>query len=251
MPGPRERPRILVLGGTGDGLALARALASRGYPLIYSVKGLTRITPESFMVRSGGFGGGAGLSRFLAEEGVELVVDATHPYADTISRHALAAAHGFGVPCWALRRPPWLAGPGDDWREICDWRELMRLLQPFKRPLFTIGSEPLVRMAERPDHQHWLVRGLAPATAPEGVTLVTARGPFAPADEMRLMRHHRVDALVSKNSGGSAVVAKLRAARALRIPVFMLIRPSLPKADREFRTLDSMIMDLERSATVE
>ena len=55
-----------------------------------------------------------------------------------------------------------------------------------------------------------------------------ARGPFELADERALMEEHKIHALVSKNSGGEAIAAKLTAARQLKIPVIMIGRPPPP-----------------------
>jgi precorrin-6A/cobalt-precorrin-6A reductase len=55
-------------------------------------------------------------------------------------------------------------------------------------------------------------------------TVILARGTFAVENEVRLMRDHAIDVLVTKNSGGEATYAKIAAARALQLPV-VLIRP--------------------------
>jgi hypothetical protein len=62
-----------------------------------------------------------------------------------------------------------------------------------------------------------------PATLPAGTVLVAARGPFSEDDEVRLLRTHGVDVVVTKNSGGDD--AKLRAARRVGATVIMVRRP--------------------------
>ena len=246
MPRPGERRPILVLGGTGEALTLSRRLAEQGLPLFYSVRGLTSAPEASFSVRSGPFGGIDGLTRFLRENRVALLVDATHPYAEIISRHAQAAAHNCALPCWALRRPPWVPKAADRWSEFGDWATLRALLAAHRRPFFTIGREPLLHLADRPETQHWLVRSLTPAPSGPGVTSLAARGPFTLEQELRLMRDFRADALVSKNSGGSAVAAKVEAAAELGLPVYVRSRPLLPVADREFENSESLFVALKR-----
>ncbi|HFX2630919.1 TPA: precorrin-6A/cobalt-precorrin-6A reductase, partial [Pseudomonas aeruginosa] len=150
--------RLLLLGGIGEALALARRL---GPAHLYSLAGLGKVPGDlACRVRVGGYGGAEGLAAFIDEQGFDLLVDATHPYAARISRNAVRAARLAGVPCWALRRPGWQAGPGDDWREVADWRELIAALAPFRRPLFTLGREPLEHLGQVPPHQHWTVRCL-------------------------------------------------------------------------------------------
>ncbi|MEO9357300.1 precorrin-6A/cobalt-precorrin-6A reductase, partial [Ectopseudomonas guguanensis] len=150
--------RLLLLGGTTEALRLARRL---GPETVYSLAGLGRVPDDlACRVRVGGFGGAEGLAAFIVSEDIELLLDLTHPYAAQISHNAARAAEIAGVPCWALRRPGWQPGAGDDWREVDGWDELTRALAPFQRPFFTSGREPLVHLHEIPEHQHWTVRCL-------------------------------------------------------------------------------------------
>jgi precorrin-6A/cobalt-precorrin-6A reductase len=196
-------------------------------------------------VRGGGFGGAEGLAAFLNEQGIELLIDATHPYAAQISRNAAHAARMADIPLWAYRRPAWRPEPGDDWRSVANWAEIMAALREFERPFFTIGLEPLRHGAEIPPGQHWLVRCLAaePPRSPS-LTLLCATGPFALEQERALLRDRRIDVLVAKNSGGGAVAAKLAAARQLNIPVVLLERPALPGAHREWTSVGGLAMAL-------
>ena len=158
------RPRILLLGGTSEALRLARQL---GPETLYSLAGLGRVPDDlPCRVRVGGFGGADGLAAFIAAEGIELLLDLTHPYAAQISANAARAAALSGVPCWALRRPGWQPVAGDDWREVEGWDGLSHALAPFQRPFFTSGREPLAHLHEIPAHQHWTVRCLQSEPAP-------------------------------------------------------------------------------------
>jgi precorrin-6A/cobalt-precorrin-6A reductase len=225
--------RILLLGGIGEAVRLARMLAPV-HAVTYSLAGKGRRPDLPCRVRCGGFGGAAGLAAFLNEQAIDLLIDATHPYAAQISHNAAQAARTADIPLWAYRRPVWCPEPGDDWRPVANWAEIMKALRGFERPLFTIGLEPLRHVAEIPPGQHWWVRCLAaePSASPF-LTLICATGPFALENEQALLRDQRIDVLIAKNSGGGAVAAKLAAARQLRIPVVMLERPVLPGADRE------------------
>ncbi|MFO7642120.1 MAG: cobalt-precorrin-6A reductase [Candidatus Competibacteraceae bacterium] len=225
--------RVLLLGGISEAVKLARLLAPI-HDVIYSVAGKGRMPDLPCRVRCGGFGGAEGLTVFLKEQEIELLIDATHPYAAQISQNAAQAARMADIPLWAYRRPAWCPEPGDDWRPVANWSETMKALRAFQRPFFTIGLEPLRHVAEIPSGQHWWVRCLAaePSTSPF-LTLICATGPFALENEQALLRDHRIDVLVAKNSGGRAVAAKLTTARQLQIPVVMLERPVLPDADQE------------------
>ena len=224
--------RILLLGGVTEALAIARRL---GPQHVYSLAGIGRVPQDlQCQVRVGGFGGAEGLVSYLHEAGITLLIDATHPYAAQISRNAANAARMAGIPCWALRRPAWQAQTGDDWREVEDWAGLIEALKPFRRPLFTLGREPLQHLDEIPPEQFWTLRALEACPGNDRCEVIGARGPFHIEDERALFQRRKIDVLISKNSGSVATEPKLEVARELGIPVLILKRPALPDVDRAF-----------------
>ena len=226
--------RILLLGGVTEALAIARTL---GPQHIYSLAGIGRVpTDLRCQVRVGGYGGAEGLAQFIREQGIDLLLDATHPYAAQISANAAQAARLCTIPCWALRRPAWQPQPGDDWREVSNWAGLIEALKPFQRPLFTLGREPLQHLDEIPAGQFWTLRALDVYPGNERSEVIGARGPFLIEDERALFERRRIDVLISKNSGSSATEPKLEVARERGIPVVVLQRPVLAGVDREFLT---------------
>ncbi|MBH3457395.1 cobalt-precorrin-6A reductase [Pseudomonas monteilii] len=230
--------RILLLGGVTEALAIARRL---GPQHVYSLAGIGRVPQDlQCQVRVGGFGGAEGLASYLREAGITLLIDATHPYAAQISRNAASAARIAGIPCWALRRPAWQAQAGDDWREVEDWAALIEALKPFRRPLFTLGREPLQHLDEIPPEQFWTLRALEACPGNERCEVIGARGPFHIEDEQALFRRRRIDVLISKNSGSVATEPKLEVARELNVPVLILKRPVLPEVDRQFGSLTDL-----------
>ena len=227
--------RILLLGGVTEALAIARTL---GPEHIYSLAGVGRVpTDLTCQVRVGGYGGAEGLARFVRAERISLILDATHPYAAQISRNAAEAARLSHIPCWALRRPAWKPQAGDDWREVSDWAELIEALKPFKRPLFTLGREPLQHLDEIPAGQFWTLRALDMYPGNERCEVIGARGPFLLEDERALFERRGIDVLISKNSGSTATEPKLEVARERGVPVLVLKRPVLAAVDREFPTV--------------
>lgn len=236
--------RILLLGGTTEALRLARRLSPEA---IYSLAGLGRVPDDlPCQVRVGGFGGAEGLAAFIREQGIELLLDLTHPYAAQISHNAARAATLSGVPCWALRRPGWQAAEGDDWREVDDWSGLVDALVPFHRPFFTSGREPLAHLHEIPAHQHWTVRCLTAQDGGPRADVIGARGPFSLDEERALFARLQCDVLVSKNSGSASTEPKLQVARELGLPVLLLRRPELPAVDREFLEPEALWEALQR-----
>ncbi|RAU43161.1 MULTISPECIES: cobalt-precorrin-6A reductase [unclassified Pseudomonas] len=234
--------RILLLGGVTEALAIARTL---GPAHIYSLAGVGRVPNDlTCQVRVGGYGGAQGLARFVSDEGVDLILDATHPYAAQISQNAATAARLAGIPIWALRRPAWQPRPGDDWREVANWAELAAALTPFERPLFTLGREPLEHLDEIPHHQFWTLRALDTYPGNERCEVIGARGPFNIEDERALFTQRAIDVLVSKNSGSSATEPKLEVARERGIPVLVVRRPVLAGVDREFWGVEEVVAQL-------
>lgn len=224
--------RILLLGGVTEALAIARLL---GPEHVYSLAGIGRIPQDlACQVRVGGYGGADGLADYLRRERIELLIDATHPYAAQISANAAQAAKAAGIPCWALRRPAWQPQPGDDWREVEGWDALIDALAPFKRPLFTLGREPLQHLEDIPAHQFWTLRALETCAGNERCEVIGARGPFHLENERALFERRQIDVLVSKNSGSAATEPKLEVARERGVPVLVLKRPELPEVDRLF-----------------
>ncbi|QKE63782.1 cobalt-precorrin-6A reductase [Aquipseudomonas campi] len=225
-------PRILLLGGVGDALAIARRLGPRH---IYSLAGLGKVPSDlACQVRVGGFGGTEGLARFIASEGIDLLLDVTHPYAAQISANAARAAQLAGIACWALHRPGWQAGSGDNWREVADWPELRNALAPFRRPFFTLGREPLEHLEAIPAEQFWTLRLLDAHPGHARARIIANRGPFNLEGERELFAAEHFDVLISKNSGGGATEAKLQVARERGLPVLLLARPELPEVERAF-----------------
>lgn len=235
--------RVLLLGGTGDALKIARGLGSDD---VYSLAGLGKI-PEDLpcRVRVGGYGGAEGLARYVEAERIGLIVDATHPYAAQISANAALAGRLAGVDCWALRRPAWQPQPGDDWRFVSGWEALSVELTSFARPLFTLGREPLLHLDAIPAHHYWTVRCLDALPGNERARVIGARGPFTLEGERALFEQYGFDVVISKNSGGAATEAKLEIARERGLPVFMIERPRLAEVDRTFERAEALLAALQ------
>lgn len=230
--------KVLLLGGTGEARELARVLVDAGADVVSSLAGrTTQARLPVGQVRSGGFGGANGLAGWLRAHPVDAVVDATHPFAARMTANAAAAARSVDVPLLVVRRPGWTAGPGDDWHR-CDTAEdaAVRLPALGSRAFLTIGRQGLDTFA---DVGIWMLARCVdpPEPLPVWSELILARGPFTLSDELRVMRDHSIDVLVTKDSGGSQTAAKLAAARELELPVLIIRRPPLPA---ELETVESV-----------
>ncbi|AEG83808.1 cobalt-precorrin-6A reductase [Corynebacterium ulcerans] len=225
--------RALILGGTGEAREVAQLLYDAGWHVTSSLAG--RVANPKLPVgevRIGGFGGPMGLTQWLIKEGVEVVIDATHPFAERISISAAEATRATGIPLIALHRPAWVAGPRDRWRPVSSMAEAARLAaRDYHHIFLTIGRQQLAPFAEDP-HNLYVIRTVEPPQVilPQRHRLIMSRGPFTVADEKKLMVDNQIDCVVTKNSGGPLTSAKLDAARELGIDVIMVQRPVLPHA---------------------
>lgn len=225
--------RVAILGGTGEARRLAGALVDEpGTVVVTSLAGrvVDPLRPPG-EVRIGGFGGPEGLAAWLRAERIDTVVDATHPFAARISANAVEATAAAGVPLLVLRRPGWRAEPGDDWHRVPSIDRAARAATGLGQRVFlTTGRRDLAAFTA---FDGWfLVRSVDPPAPPlpPRVEVVLDRGPFTVDGERALMRRHRIDVLVTKDSGGAMTAAKLTAARELGIPVVMVDRPVAPDA---------------------
>lgn len=224
--------RILLLGGTTEASHLARTLAVAGLDAVFSYAGRTDApVPQPLPTRVGGFGGIEGLERYLKEEGISHVVDATHPFAAQMSRHAIEACARSGTPLIAFERPAWVCGPQDAWVHVPDIDAAVAALPDTPARVFlAIGKQTLAPFATKPMH-HYLLRLV---DRPEAAlplphtSVVIARGPFDTDADKALMQAHAITHIVAKNAGGAGAEAKLIAARALHLPVILIDRPALP-----------------------
>ncbi|MGF6231451.1 precorrin-6A/cobalt-precorrin-6A reductase [Inquilinus ginsengisoli] len=228
--------RLLILGGTGEASALARALAEAGdWAVTTSLAGRTR-TPAALpgAVRIGGFGGADGLAAYLRAERIDRVIDATHPFAATMSANAAAACARLGLPLLRIERPAWSPAPGDRWIDVADagaaadW--LVAALPAGSAVLLTLGRQEVAPFQRCPDLRFVLRSIEAPAAQdlPPDCLLLSERGPFTLHGERALIDRHGIRAIVAKNAGGDATAAKLAGAREAAIPVLMIRRPAPP-----------------------
>lgn len=226
--------RVLILGGTGEARRLAGALvdgAAGGLSVVSSLAGRVRepVLPPG-EVRVGGFGGVPGLRDYLRAERITAVVDATHPFAATMSASAAAATGALGIPLLVLRRPGWTPGDGARWYRVPTLAAAAEVLPALGRRVFlSTGRGGLAAFAGLDGHW-FLVRSVDPPQppTPRRMHSLLARGPFTLEGERALLRQHRIDVLVTKDSGGEQTGAKLVAAGELGIPVVIQSRPPVP-----------------------
>ncbi|MXN66628.1 cobalt-precorrin-6A reductase [Stappia sp. GBMRC 2046] len=245
--------KILLLAGTGEARELAGRLADDGrVSVVASLAGVTE-NPKAYPVetRIGGFGGADGLADYLKKNRFSAIIDATHPFARSISTNAVAASGERKIPIVRLMRPAWQPEAGDNWVRARDVEHAVDFVPDGARVFLAIGRKEisafknrrriwcLMRMIEAPDEKTALPPG----------ELLLARPSCSADDEKALMERHGITHLVAKNSGGDAGYAKILAARELQLPVIMIRRPVLP-AIAEVDTVEGVIAWLDGLLTL-
>jgi precorrin-6A/cobalt-precorrin-6A reductase len=224
--------RVLILGGSAETRTLATLLVQQGYEVTTSLAGRTSspLLPQG-KLKVGGFGGSDGLERFIRSERIQIIADATHPFAAQISAHGFDAARTCGIHYVRLERPAWRPESGDSWTMARNIVEAARILPERAHAFLTIGRKQIAAFTLRADLSG-LIRTIEPPDEPipENWIVVLGRPPFTVEDELSLMRQQRISVLVTKNAGGLQTAAKLIAARMLGLPVVMIERPVKPEA---------------------
>lgn len=238
--------KILILGGTEEARLLADALVGMGHEVVTSLAGKTSdpLLPKGEM-RTGGFGGAEGLARYLKAEGIERLVDATHPYAVEMSANAAWASKEAEVPLVRLTRPPWNEPQYAFWQHVGSTEEAAKALPAGARVMLTVGHKDLDLFLERTDCT-FVVRSIEPLNMglPEHAVAIAGRPPFYVGAETELLRRYGITHLVTKNSGGVQTEAKLQAALQLRATVLMIARPERAEA-KEVPTVGRAIAALK------
>jgi len=226
--------KVLLLAGTSEARHLAQSLIGDGrFDVVASLAGVTR-APADLGVEtiSGGFGGAEGLRTYLVAKGIDALVDATHPFANIMTRTACGVASELDLPHVILQRPEWLPQPGDDWHFVDALEQAADLIPHTATVFLGSGRQTLHSFANLSDRR-LICRLIDPPNRPfpfANGRFQVGRPPFSIADEVAFFKAEGIDWLVIKNSGGDNSGSKLDAARELGLPVILQNRPALPES---------------------
>ncbi len=243
--------KLLILGGTADARRMTETLhhqlnhqlnqqanrqanqqpsLSLEEPLLYSIAGLVRQPNIDCPIISGGFTQYGGLEKVIRERNITGILNATHPYAAQMSQKANEAAVHCQIPCYRFLRPSWTQRPGDRWHRFDTWQQLLARLPTQRRLFVTVGQltqDQLNALAETSQQIIYRTAVKPSIELPTNALWLKAIGPFDKISEETLMRQYNINALISKDSGGDAIVAKIDVARQLEIPVYLQNRPNV------------------------
>lgn len=226
---------LLLLSGTAEARELAQLLDNENIPAIASLAGATRAPQDQALpTRIGGFGGESGFRAYLSDANITAVLDATHPFAENISRRTAKVCDDIGLPYCQLLRPAWVASDQDQWTFIEKEEHAVRHIAEGETAFLATGRQTLGRFANLKGRKLYCRQ----IDAPDGPfpfangEYIVGRPPFSVDEEIQLFQRLGVDWLVVKNAGGTTSFSKLIAARELALPVLMIERPKQPEATR-------------------
>lgn len=223
---------ILLLGGTTEASSFIKNSVNQDkFNIIFSLAGVTKnpVLPPQVQTRIGGFGGMIKMAEWIKNHHIDAIIDATHPFAQQITRNAYHAAQITNTAFLRLERPAWVKEKGDIWCEVKSLQDAVTALGQYPKNVFvTIGRKELLPFKEcKISHHYWIRSVDRPEDIyiPDNAQLIQAKGPFSEDDEIDFLKQYQIDYIISKNSGGETVYAKISAARKLNIPVILIQRP--------------------------
>jgi precorrin-6A/cobalt-precorrin-6A reductase len=223
---------LLVLAGTSDARRVLERL--EGADVIASLAGETRSPAElPAKTRIGGFGGVDGFRGYLISNDIRGVLDATHPFASVMTHTVAEVCGDLKLPHVILQRQGWKPQADDVWHYVRNVEQTAELIPLGATVFLGTGRKTLPEfscLAGRTLINRVIDTPNKPFPFENGEFLV-GTPPFTIAEEMALFREKRIDWLVVKNAGGDKSRSKLDAARELGLPVILIKRPKLPKAD--------------------
>jgi precorrin-6A/cobalt-precorrin-6A reductase len=233
---------ILVLAGTSDARELAVRLQQNGHRVMATTvteNGALAYQPYRIPVKTGRLDAAA-LAQLTEEQGVRVIVDATHPFAEEASKNAKAAARQTNRPYIRFERAN-VEMPASPYLHLVeDYAQAAEKAAQLKGTvLLTTGSKTLDVFAKRligiPGVR--LVARMLPTVdnmarcyelGLEQKNIVAMQGPFSEALNHALYDHFQVDVMVTKESGqAGAVDEKVLSALKRNMHVVVIARPKI------------------------
>ncbi|MEW9122169.1 MAG: precorrin-6A reductase [Thermotaleaceae bacterium] len=232
---------IMVLSGTQDGREIINLLSEKKYPLLITTATSYggSLIPESATgyVRTGKMNYEE-MNTCIEENRVRLIIDATHPYAEEVSKNAMAISEEKTIPYLRFQRNE---SAYQDYEKIIrtvkDMQEATAYLKSIEgNIMLTTGSKSLDVFAANID-----VCRLYPRVLPSSEVLIKCeamgirtgniiamQGPFSKTMNIEMIKKYNIGILVTKDSGDiGGTLDKLEAARQCGCVVVMIQRPAI------------------------
>ena len=230
---------VFIFSGTTEGRSLATWLASKGVMVHVRVAtdyGADVMEPDDNIdVQVGSCGGAEGIARVISENMYEIVVDATHPYATTVSKHIREGCQQAGAEYIRLRREDSDVSE-DDIVTVDTVSDAVDYLKDREGVILAAtGSKELDRYTAIPGYRERVVARVlstmdsvkrAVELGFEGRNLICAQGPFPEDVNYATLRQIDARYLVTKDSGTvGGYEEKVRAARRAGVTVVLVRKP--------------------------
>lgn len=228
---------ILVLGGTSDSLSIASNLEKQGFNIVFSVvsdygeqlatKKVTRVVkgrmPEERMVQ------------FVEENQIELILDATHPFASIVSKIAIQVASKQNVPYFRYERPSVdmkNAIQVASNKAACDWVKNNVLGTVY----LTTGSKTLKYFRDELSLERIMARVLPTSEVLnetenlgfQAHQIEGVKGPFSIEMNKAFIRKNNAQVMITKESGVTGgILEKIAACFELGIPCVVIMREKI------------------------
>ncbi|MGN0099267.1 MAG: precorrin-6A reductase [Candidatus Methanomethylophilaceae archaeon] len=231
---------VFIFSGTTEGRTLARWLASRG--VMVHVRVATEYGAEvmerddNIDVKVGSCGGSDGIAQVIRESMYELVVDATHPYATTVSKHIREGCEKAGAEYIRLKRSAAEVDIDSDVITVDSVQDAVDYLKTTEgKILAATGSNDIDLYTQIPDYKERVTARVLSTVSSitrcsqygfEGRNLICAQGPFSEETNYATLRDIGASYMVTKDSGTvGGFEEKVRAARRAGVRIVLVRKP--------------------------
>lgn len=176
------------------------------------------------------------MEEFIRNQGIHLVIDATHPHARLVSEEIQEACGRTGVRLERCLRAEGEQKKARDWVEVDSIQEAVSFLSSVSGVIFaTTGSKELEALCQIPDYQKRVYARVLPTSnvlkkcEKLGITgshLIAMQGPFSTEMNTLFLRQTKAEWLLTKDSGrAGGFQEKVEAARENGTRVVVIRRP--------------------------
>ena len=176
------------------------------------------------------------MEEFIRNQGIHLVIDATHPHARLVSEEIQEACGRTGVRLERCLRAGGEQNKARDWVEVDSIQEAVSFLSSVSGVIFaTTGSKELEVLCQIPDYQKRVYARVLPTSnvlkkcEKLGITgshLIAMQGPFSTEMNTLFLRQTKAEWLLTKDSGrAGGFQEKVEAARENGTRVVVIRRP--------------------------